>query len=154
MHSLVIYASRSGNTRTIAEAIGRGLETQGTVRVASIDEVSSARPSGVDLLVVGAPTEGHGVYPPMIEWLDRLPSQAMADLPVAAFDTRINWPRVLSGSAAAGISSRLARLGARQVAPPESFIVNKQPALLPGEAERATTWGAGLAVPEPAVPAG
>lgn len=153
MHSLVIYASRSGNTRTIAEAIGRGLETHGTARVVSIDEVSPARPPGVDLLVIGAPTEGHGIYPPMVEWLDRLPSQVMADLPVAAFDTRINWPRVLSGSAAAGISARLTRLGACQVAPPESFIVNKKPALLPGEADRATAWGAALAPVAP-VPTG
>lgn len=154
MHCLVIYASRSGNTRTVAEAIGRGLETRGTVRVVSIDEISPARPPGVDLLVVGAPTEGHGIYPPMIEWLDRLPSQAMADLPVVAFDTRINWPRVLSGSAAAGIATRLTRLGARQIAPPESFIVNGKPALLPGEADRARGWGAGLMIAESAVPAG
>lgn len=153
MHSLVIYASRSGNTRTIAEAIARGLETHGTARVASIDEVASARPPGVDLLVIGAPTEGHGIYPPMVQWLDRLPSQAMAGLPVVAFDTRINWPRVLSGSAAAGIATRLERLGARQFAPPESFIVNKVPALLPGEADRATAWGAGL-VMATSVPAG
>ena len=149
MHSLVIYASRSGNTRTVAEAIARGLEAHGTARVASIDEVAPARPAGVDLLVIGAPTEGHGIYPPMVQWLDRLPSQAMADLPVVAFDTRINWPRVLSGSAAAGISTRLTRLGARQVAPPESFIVDRKPALLPGEADRATAWGAALGVAEP-----
>jgi hypothetical protein len=63
----------------------------------------------------------------------------------AAFDTRVNWPRLLSGAAADGIAKRLQTLGARLVVPPESFIVSTKPELLPGELERARAWGASLA---------
>jgi hypothetical protein len=63
----------------------------------------------------------------------------------AGFDTRLRWPRWLSGSAATGITQRLGRAGARVIAPAESFIVSTAPLLEPGEEERATAWAASLA---------
>jgi hypothetical protein len=64
---------------------------------------------------------------------------------VAAFDTRLAWPMILSGSAAAGIADRLGELGGDLVAPAESFIVDRTPQLKPGEIERAEEWGRELA---------
>jgi hypothetical protein len=62
------------------------------------------------------------------------------------FDTRLRWPEWLSGSAGARITDRLYRLGAKVVAPEESFFVTRKPELEAGELERAATWAAGLAV--------
>ena len=63
-----------------------------------------------------------------------------ASVGAAAFDTRIDKPRV-PGSAARAAEKRLRRLGFRFVAAAESFYVTgtKGP-LVPGEVERARLW--------------
>jgi hypothetical protein len=91
--------------------------------------------------------------PDMSGYLDRLDIASVRARPVAAFDTRINWPRLLSGSAASGIAKRLESAGARVMEPEGSFIVNTEPALLSGELERARTWAETLASNVVAVPA-
>ncbi len=63
----------------------------------------------------------------------------------AAFDTRIDASPILTGRASRGIAHRLTRVGYDLVADPESFLVDKQSHLLPGEAERATQWATQLA---------
>jgi hypothetical protein len=63
----------------------------------------------------------------------------------AVFDTRLDWPRWLSGSAADRISDALRERGARVIAREESFIVTMEPTLQPGEEGRAAEWGDRLA---------
>ena len=91
--------------------------------------------------------------PDMRSYLDRLDAASVRARPVAAFDTRVNWPRLLSGSAASGIAKRLEAAGARLVAPEGSFIVDTQPDLLPGELDRARAWAESLAASVVPVPA-
>jgi hypothetical protein len=86
--------------------------------------------------------------------LDRLPASAWDGRAVATFDTRLRWPRFLSGSAAADISLRLSAAGARLLAEPESFLVSMKPALEPGESERAAAWAIAMADAAMAVPVG
>jgi flavodoxin len=145
MRSIVIYGSRSGNTERIATVIAETLRAAGTVRLLTADEAPAVLDERVDLVVVGGPTEGHKMTEPVTKFFDRLAPGAFAGALGAAFDTRIRLPRWLSGSAAAGISRRLRRAGARLVAPEESFFVTKQPALEAGEVERAAAWAASLA---------
>ena len=142
MKSLVIYASRSGNTHRIAEAIADGLRALGPVSVTLADDVTTSVPKETDLLVIGGPTEAHGMTPPMVDLLDRLEPGAVAGMTAAAFDTRLRWPLLLSGSAGARIAARLVKAGARVIAPEESFFVTRQPVLEDGELERAKAWGA------------
>jgi flavodoxin I len=143
MDSLVIYASTSGNTQAVAEAIAEALRTRGTVRLL---QVSDATPiPGADLTVIGAPTEGHTMTKSMAAWFDRLYAGTLASRRFAAFDTRLRWPRFLSGSAADDIAKRIEQLGGRMVAPPQSFMVSMKPELEPGELERAGAWAADLA---------
>ena len=141
MNALVLYHSEFGNTERIAHSIAAALAGSGAVETRSIAELT-AIPAGVDLLVVGGPTQGHGVDADLARFLDRLPGTALDGVAVAAFDTRLTWPRFLSGAAAPGIAKRLEAKGARLVAPPESFLVTgKEGPLVEGEAERAGAWG-------------
>jgi flavodoxin len=139
MNSVVIYASRSGNTRRVAEAIADVLGQAGAVAVYPV-ESAPVEFGEADLVAIGGPTEGHGMTPAVKEYLTRLPMANVARRAVAAFDTRLAWPLILSGSAAAGIADRLRELGGDLVVAPESFIVDRTPALKPGELERAATW--------------
>jgi flavodoxin len=145
MKSVVIYASRSGNTRVVAEAIANELGTRGSVELHPIDQAPHTFTADTDLVVVGGPTEGHGMTEPIIAYLDGLTATAFDGIAAAAFDTRLWWPRALSGSAASGIAKRLQESGARLAVREESFIVSMKPALEPGELERAAAWAATLA---------
>jgi hypothetical protein len=58
-----------------------------------------------------------------------------------AFDTRLDWPKWLSGSAADKIARLLEEMECPMLADPASFIVERaEGPLAEGERERATTW--------------
>ncbi|WP_410645098.1 flavodoxin family protein [Amycolatopsis sp. lyj-346] len=160
MRTLVVFESMFGATEQIARAVGTGLVAE----VVNVDD-APADLTGVDLLVVGGPTHVHGMsrastrksaaqqgeHPTrsetgVREWLDSL-GPVPPGLPVAAFDTRIDKSRLLTGAASLGIAKRLRRLGCRLAAPAESFFVGTDPAdtgPAPGEPARAEAWGAAL----------
>lgn len=153
MKSLVVYVSHKGNTQRVAEAIGNVLAASGTVDVLPVEEAPPIMEEDVDLLVIGGPTEGHGMTSEMSDFLDRLDVASVRGRAVAAFDTRVNWPRILSGSAADGIARRLETAGAMVIEPQGSFIVSNEPELLPGELERAMEWAESVAYSVVTVPA-
>jgi flavodoxin len=136
----IVYCSHKGNTRQIAEAIGAELSRHGQADVVAVEDAATTVVPDTDLLLVGGPTEGHGMTPEVRAFLDRLDPSSVRGRAAAAFDTRVDWPRLLSGSAAAGIEKELARKGARIVRPAGSFIVDMEPKLHPGELERAADW--------------
>jgi flavodoxin I len=140
---LVVYDSKFGNTRTIAAHIGDALGAGSdiAVDVLSTGDINDF-PEDLDVLVLGAPTQRHGLEDTMRQFLESLPPGRLSGLPVAVFDTRMQWPKVLSGSAADGIAKRLSGLGAQLVVKPESFFVaDKEGPLREGETERAAEWG-------------
>ena len=140
MNTLVLFDSKFGNTEQIARAIGAALETTGSVDVRSIGDVDSFAP-GIDLLVVGGPTQAHGVNAALKAFLDGLPPDTVQGVAAATFDTRFRWPVLLSGSAARGIAERLERKGARLLAKPASFFVEHgEGPLADGELARAESW--------------
>jgi flavodoxin len=145
MAALVIYESMYGNTARIAEAIGAALGEQFDVELKSLPEVDRI-PDGIDVLVVGGPTYGHTVEAAMKTFLDGLPTGSLEGVEAAAFDTRIDWPKLLSGAASKGIADRLAQKGAHIAIDPESFRVeDKDGPLVAGEEQRATAWARQLA---------
>jgi flavodoxin len=152
MKSLVVYGTRYGNTEKIALAVSTGLRSVGVVEMLSVEQAQALRLHEYDLIVFGGPTEAHGVTEPIAAFIDEI-GEAFAGVAVAAFDTRLRWPKWMSGSAADGIAHRLENFGADVVVPPASFIVTGKPtALEPGELERAEAWGRALAIkvaPEP-----
>ncbi len=153
MQTLVVYGTRYGNTQKIAEAIADGLKESGPVEVLGLEAATPAKVRAADLIVLGGPTEAHGTTPALKSWIDGM-AFVLDGKAVAAFDTRLDYARVLSGSAAHGIEARLRRAGAKIVAADGSFLVKgKQPELEPGELARAVEWGRMVAksiAPEPA----
>jgi hypothetical protein len=174
MRALVVYESMYGNTHLIAEAIARGLRSDGSVQVASVADARYEDVHRYDLLVVGGPTHAHGMsrtetrqsalaaaerepdHLPHLEpdaggmglrtWLDML---GLCDGRAAAFDTRRHGPRLLTGHASKGIAGMLHEHGFHLVAEPISFIVDGHDHLLAGEVEQAERWGVGLAATMP-----
>jgi flavodoxin I len=154
MRALVIYDSKFGNTEQLARAIAEALGAGETAAVLAAGAASERDLAGLDLLAVGGPTQGHGFSPALKAFLDGLPAEAMRDVPAVTFDTRLSWPRFLSGSGAAASSKRLAKMGARMLMPPESFLVTgSEGPLAEGELARAQTWATAVrAVASPAAP--
>jgi hypothetical protein len=160
LRAVVVYESMFGNTQQIALAIGKGLATGLEVAVVEVGDAGTAG-ADADLLVVGGPTHAFGLSrastrqsaaeqatAPVVstgtgirEWLGSLPA-ATTGRPAATFDTHLDKPRWLPGSAARGAARQLRRLGYRLVLPPESFYVTGTPGpLLDGELARAEEWG-------------
>ncbi len=169
MRAIVVYESIYGNTHTIAEHIARGLGT-GTVAV-PVAEATPQLVSDADLVVVGGPTHLHGMSwsrtrqsavnavaeqedsdvavdpsapgPGLRDWM-----KALGHVPgtwAAAFDTRLGGSPRVTGRASREISHRLRHHDFRELTPPESFLVDGDSHLFPGEADRAMAWGAELA---------
>ncbi|HZP91066.1 MAG TPA: flavodoxin domain-containing protein [Actinomycetota bacterium] len=165
MNAVVVYESLYGNTAAIGEAIAEGLRASGLeTESGPISRISPERAATFDLLVVGGPTHQHGmskpatrrtavedaanafadptVEPGLSEWLTTLPeSEGRLG---AAFDTRIDKPVFLTGSAAKGIAPRLQGSGFRLLTRPESFLVTMKNRLREGEIDRARRWGTEL----------
>ena len=140
MNSVVVYASRHGNTRRVAEAIAEGLRAHGSVALYEADDAPTRMPPDTDLLIVGGPTEARTATEPIAHFFGQLKPASLDGVAAAAFDTRVTWPRVLSGSAGDSIKERLEKAGARIVVPVESFMVSTKPGLMDGELERAPKW--------------
>ncbi|MCO4254150.1 flavodoxin family protein [Pseudarthrobacter cellobiosi] len=166
MKAAIVYESLYGNTHAIADAIAQGLEGVAEPHVMSVEEAGQTQPSATDLLVVGGPTHIHGMSrKPMWElavkdalehpekglvpdaaaggpglrvWFDSLDE---ATGKAAAFDTRVEGNKLLTGHASKGIAKRLKQHGLELIAEPASFLVDDTNQLLPGELVRAREWG-------------
>lgn len=171
---VVVYESMFGNTRLVAEAIAEGIRATLPVTLVPIAQAGGI-PDDIDVLIVGGPTHVHGMSRPesraeaktwaasekpldldeawhetgVREWLAGGPPRPHL---FAAFDTRVDMPRLFTGSAAAVIDRKLAKVGGSRLSPPMSFLVDKDSRLEDGEIERARAWGAALTSPLAATP--
>ena len=144
MKALVVYDSKFGNTELVAQEIADCLGGGGPVFCGDARETDLM---GLDLLVVGGPTQGHGLSPDLRTFLDTLTAEQVRDLRFATFDTRLTWPRFLAGSAAVQAAKRLTKLGARMLVAPERFLVKESKGpLLDRELSRAEEWATQVGV--------
>ena len=166
MRALVVYESMFGNTHAVATDIAAGLRATHEVTLVPVTRATREMVTTADLIVVGGPTHLHGMStaasrrsaaesarkqgsgltmdpdasgPGLRGWLEQL---AAAGVLVASFDTKLTGLPAFTGRASRGIARVLIRKGGRLVLPPESFLVSKKNALLPGETARACAWGA------------
>lgn len=147
LQTLVVHDSKYGNTKKLAEIVAEAMAPHGRFRVLDLEEVLPADLGSVDLLIVGGPTQLHGLSPRMRQFTDELALLPGAATMAATFDTRYRMPGTMSGSAARQIARRLKRKGFQIVATPESFFVTRHqpPELEAGELERAAGWARHLA---------
>jgi hypothetical protein len=161
-HAWVIYESMFGNTREVAEAIGRGLSERVDTVIFEVGDAPQEIPPTVDLVVVGGPThafsmsrestrrsaaeqgadQGAAAHSGIREWIGDV---AVHDgVHSAAFDTKVAKPH-LPGSAARAAARKMHRRGFDRIADPETFYVaDTAGGLLDGEVDRARAWGAHL----------
>ena len=122
MNVVILYDSKFGNTRSLAESMSGAVSDTHHVTLRSADE-GLGSVAGLDVLLVGGPTHGHGASDPLKEALAAVSTGSLRSARFATFDTRIRMARFLTGSAADSASKVLKRAGADMVAPPESFFV-------------------------------
>jgi hypothetical protein len=166
MKALVVYESMFGNTRHIAEAIAEGLRESIPTDIAPARHPEAVELDDVELVVVGAPTHAWGlssertrdaaaqdcakhpdhlldtspIGPGVREWLKEQHGRRACR--AVAFDTRIDKPEILTGSAARSIQRRLRHAHFSTFASPHSFTVTATAGpLVAGEIERARQWG-------------
>jgi flavodoxin len=145
---LIVADSAYGNTWSVAEAISGAFD--GGARVLRPEQAGPPDLSGIELLIVGSPTQGGRPLAAVQGFLKGLPREALKGVRVAAFDTRIDaaksgfFLRLLMGTigyAAPRIGKALEAHGGHSVAAPEGFIVeDKEGPLRAGELERAAEW--------------
>jgi len=143
MNALVLYESRFGNTERVAEAIALALQEALPTRLVAVEEVTDCAETlhGIDLFVVGGPTHAHGISEQLRTALECLGERSLDGMRVAAFDTRVSGPRLMTGSAAVRLSRLLRRGGGWLVVPPADFIVDgREGPLGRGELEHARAW--------------
>lgn len=141
MNVLVIYDSTFGNTEQVARAIADALGKQDSVRLIRAGKASPSDFEGIDLLVLGCPTQRHKPTPAIQAFLESIPPRALQGLPAAAFDTRYGKPRWLTGSAARAIAKGLRKGGASLLLSAESFfVVAREGPLQNEELQRAGDW--------------
>ena len=166
MNALVVSESMYGNTAAVGEAIAASLRACGlNVQARLVTEVDPVETAEVELLVAGGPTHVHGMSrastrktaasdaknafptptlePGLREWLRQLPPGQ--NRLAAAFDTRIDKPVILTGSAAKGIARLFESRGFRLVVKPESFFVTNENQLVERALQHAASWGEAIA---------
>jgi flavodoxin I len=155
MKGLIVYDSVFGNTEQIALEIGKALGNQDAVATARAGDVKPDQLVGLNILIVGSPTQRFRSTPTISNLLKRIPKKGLKGVKVTAFDTRLT-PREIdetpvlpffvklfgqSAYAAKPLTDKLKERGGELIVPPEGFFVEgmKGP-LVAGELERAADW--------------
>jgi flavodoxin len=152
MKSILIYDSQYGNTEKIAQSISTVLGTQGEVTMIRVTDVKMDMLVGVDLLIVGSPTQKFRPTEAIKGLLNGIPANRLKGIKVVGFDTRLTQSNIdgtpvlpyfvkIFGYAAEPISKVLKKKGGELIVPPEGFYVEgTEGPLVKGELERAATW--------------
>jgi flavodoxin len=151
MKSLIVYDSVFGNTEQIALSIGNSLGSKENVAILQVSAIKPEQLVGLDLLIVGSPTRAFRPTKAISSFLNKIPSNSLKGIKVAAFDTRMSAddvkPRIVSlfmklfGYAAKPIANKLKKKGGDLLVPLEGFFVkDSEGPLKDNELERAANW--------------
>jgi flavodoxin len=93
MNTLVVYFSKFGNTKMVAETICETLGSAGSGRMKDSDQLTASDFNEIDLVVMGTPTHNMNLPKSVRPVFERLPKKALKRIPVAAFDTsyKMSW---------------------------------------------------------------
>ena len=91
MKALVVYDSAYGNTEKVAQAIGKGLSVgDDLVPVRHVSHLQQGDLDGLELLVMGSPTQRTTYIEGIKAFLGHIPAGRLKGVHIAAFDTRIS----------------------------------------------------------------
>jgi menaquinone-dependent protoporphyrinogen IX oxidase len=143
MKGVVVYQSKWGNSRQVAEAIARGLEEVGhevtAEPVGSLKELSQAH----DFIVVGGPTRMGRAYGPIKRFAKRKVTGEWAGKPFATFSTGASiLGEKPSPQAAERLRETLESNGLKPIAEPfKAGVEDMHGPLAEGELDRALEFG-------------
>jgi len=148
MKTLIVYFSKFGNTKRLAEAMAETMKSAGDVRVITMDQLGVPDLEGVELVVMGSPTHAFTVPESVRSALAALPLGILAGKSVAAFDTTVRPGPLRHFRAAPKLLRRLSQLGGKPVAQPQTFFVRTsgtqgtgaRDLLLEGQIAQAQDW--------------
>ncbi len=146
MKTRVVYFSKFGNTRQIAEAIAGVFEAAGEAQAVPFEQLRAAHLNDADVVIMGCPTYRMNLPEPVRQKLAALPKGMLRGKSVAAFDTSYQLSAFLAHFTAAGrLAGKLRKLKGKSIARGETFLVmGREGPLCEGEAERARAWAATL----------
>lgn len=148
MKGMVVYQSKWGNSRQIAEAIGGGLVEAGhDTDVVAVESAGGPDPT-LDFFVVGGPTRGARAYGPIKKFAKRMSGESWKGKRFATFSTggtiATNKPNT---QASERIYEILEANGLEPLeAPFKAGVQGMHGPLMDGELERAAEFGRQLGI--------
>lgn len=141
MKILIVYDSFFGNTKLLAETIGKELGND--AKVIHVSDFKQEDLKGISLLIVGSPILGWRPSENTMAFLIGFGKDQLKGIKVATFDTRMKI--IIHGDATKKMSEMLSNLGAEVIVEPNWFIVTgKEGPLADGEIGRAKEWAKSL----------
>jgi flavodoxin len=148
MKTMIVYDSTYGNTGIVARTLAKSIARHDRVKLVRVRDADYDMLRGVDMLIVGSPTQGGRPTARIQEFLDGLPE--LHGMDVAAFDTRFSTrghgPMLalvmkIVGYAAEKIDEALTEKGGTRVLPPRGFVVTgKRGPIRSGDLVAAVRW--------------
>ena len=142
MKGVVVFQSKWGNSRQIAQSIADGLTESGHhVEVKRVG--SEELETGVDFIVVGGPTRIGRAYGPIMRLAKRKLQEGWAGKPFATFSTGASvYSEKPSPQAAEKLGELMKAVGLEEIAPPfKAGVKDMHGPLVEGELERAVEYG-------------
>ena len=143
MKGTVVYQSKFGSSRQVAEAIVKGLEDAGLeVELVRVADAGNLDP-GIDLLVIGGPTRIGRAYGPIKRLAKRKFKEGWAGKLFATFSTGASIGTEKESPQASDVLQELLKEnGLEPIAPPfKAGVDDMHGPLREGEVERAEQYG-------------
>lgn len=137
MKAIVVYDTRFGNTKQVAEGIAEILNAE----VINVSAIDSSTLKEYDVFVFGCPVHAWNMSSGMKKALKTLEDESFVGKRAATFDTRI--ASRFAGNAAKKIQSKLKKLGFDIAMKPVHFIVTgREGPLAEGEMDKVKAFAA------------
>jgi flavodoxin len=143
MKGMVVYQSKWGNSRQIAEAIAGSLAESGhEAEAVSVKSAGSPDPS-LDFIVLGGPTRAAHAYGPIKRFAKSMTGESWKGKRFATFSTGASIPTEKpSTQASERIHEMLEANGLKPLAPPfKAGVQGMHGPLVEGDLERAAEFG-------------
>lgn len=144
MNGVIVFYSKWGNCKRVAEGISRGLyETGHKARVIDVTTFEGELDKNLDFIFIGSPTRGNRMGGPIKKFIKQNIDDSWKDKPSAAFGTgmKISTEKGKPKSAA-DIFRVLSEMGLKLIAPSfQAKVVAAKGPLDDGEAARSIEFG-------------